>query len=167
MNLQEPNFVRDLYEICTKYNVPTKYFEIEITESVAFENLETLTRVFNELKNYGFHISIDDFGTGYSSLNMLKNLPVDVLKIDRTFLAGSGKNERANNIIAHVISLALSLHMKTICEGIETIDQVDLLSKLGCDMAQGFYFARPMPIDDYEKLLYADVANANTNMIIN
>ncbi|MDR2531380.1 MAG: EAL domain-containing protein [Oscillospiraceae bacterium] len=155
MNLQEPRFVRDLYEICTKYNVPTKYFEIEITESVAFENLETLTRVFNELKNYGFHISIDDFGTGYSSLNMLKNLPVDVLKIDRSFLADA-KDERANNIISHVISLALSLHMKTICEGIETEEQVNLLSGLNCDMAQGFYFARPMPIDDYEKLLYSD-----------
>ncbi|MCL2018506.1 MAG: EAL domain-containing protein [Oscillospiraceae bacterium] len=155
MNLQEPHFVRDLYDICTKYNVPTKYFEIEITESVAFENLETLTRVFNELKNYGFHISIDDFGTGYSSLNMLKNLPVDVLKIDRSFLSDA-KNERANNIISHVISLALSLHMKTICEGIETEEQVNLLSSLRCDMAQGFYFARPMPIEDYEKLLYSD-----------
>jgi diguanylate cyclase (GGDEF)-like protein len=156
INLSEPNFVRDLYEICTKYNVPTKYFEIEITESVAFENLDVLTRVFNELKNYGFHISIDDFGTGYSSLNMLKNLPVDVLKIDRAFLTDTGKNERANNIISHVIQLALSLHMKTICEGIETIEQVNLLNELGCDMAQGFYFARPMPIDDYEKLLYGE-----------
>lgn len=155
MNLQETNFVRDLYEICNKYNVPTKYFEIEITESVAFENLETLTRVFNELKNYGFHISIDDFGTGYSSLNMLKNLPVDVLKIDRSFLSDT-HNERANNIIHHVIELALSLHMKTICEGIETIEQVNLLSELKCDMAQGFYFARPMPIEEYEKLLYSD-----------
>jgi diguanylate cyclase (GGDEF)-like protein len=155
MNLQEPNFVRDLYDICNKYNVPTKYFEIEITESVAFENLDILTRVFNELKNYGFHISIDDFGTGYSSLNMLKNLPVDVLKIDRSFLSDT-QNERANNIIHHVINLAMSLHMKTICEGIETIEQVDLLTELKCDMAQGFYFARPMPIEEYEKKLYSD-----------
>jgi diguanylate cyclase (GGDEF)-like protein len=157
INLHEPNFVRDLYEICNKYNVPTRYFEIEITESVAFENLDTLTRVFNELKNYGFHISIDDFGTGYSSLNMLKNLPVDILKIDRSFLTDT-HNERANNIIHHVINLAMSLHMKTICEGIETIEQVNLLSDLKCDMAQGFYFARPMPIDEYEKLLYSDTA---------
>jgi diguanylate cyclase (GGDEF)-like protein len=157
MNLQEPNFVRDLYDICNKYNVPTKYFEIEITESVAFENLDILTRVFNELKNYGFHISIDDFGTGYSSLNMLKNLPVDVLKIDRSFLSDT-QNERANNIIHHVINLAMSLHMKTICEGIETIEQVDLLTRLQCDMAQGFYFARPMPIEEYEKKLYGETA---------
>ncbi|MCL2698200.1 MAG: GGDEF domain-containing protein [Oscillospiraceae bacterium] len=160
MNLQEPNFVRDLYEICNKYNVPTKYFEIEITESVAFENLDILTRVFNELKNYGFHISIDDFGTGYSSLNMLKNLPVDVLKIDRSFLSDT-HNERANNIINHVIKLAMSLHMKTICEGIETEEQVNLLSSLNCDMAQGFYFARPMPIEEYEKLLYSDAMVTN------
>ncbi|MCL2077822.1 MAG: GGDEF domain-containing protein [Oscillospiraceae bacterium] len=161
VNLQQPNFVRDLYRICNKYNVPTKYFEIEITESVAFENLEILTRVFNELKNYGFYISIDDFGTGYSSLNMLKDLPVDVLKIDRSFLTDSGKNERANSIISHVIKLALSLHMKTICEGIETSDQVSLLSGLGCDMAQGFYFDRPMSIEEYEKKLYSHYPNTN------
>ncbi|MCL2636737.1 MAG: GGDEF domain-containing protein [Oscillospiraceae bacterium] len=160
MNLQEPDFVRELYEICNKYNVPTKYFEIEITESVAFENLDILTRVFNELKNYGFHISIDDFGTGYSSLNMLKNLPVDVLKIDRSFLSDT-HNERANNIIHHVINLAMSLQMKTICEGIETIEQVNLLSDLKCDMAQGFYFARPMPIEEYEKQLYSDALAVN------
>ena len=156
MNLQKPSFVHDLYEICAKYEVPTKYFEIEITESVAFENLDVLTRVFRELKNYGFHISIDDFGTGYSSLNMLKNLPVDILKIDRTFLTET-YDKRANDILSHVISLALALHMRTICEGIETKDQADLLKGFGCDMAQGFYFARPMPIEEYEKLVYSNV----------
>jgi diguanylate cyclase (GGDEF)-like protein len=156
VNISDENFVRDLYDICTKYNVPTKYFEIEITESIAFENLEALTRVINELKSYGFHISIDDFGTGYSSLNMLKDLSVDVLKIDRAFLNDSGNSMRANNIISHVISLALSLEMKTICEGIETLEQATLLSELGCDMAQGYYFARPMPIEEYEKLLYGE-----------
>ncbi|MCL2108009.1 MAG: GGDEF domain-containing protein [Oscillospiraceae bacterium] len=154
MNLYQPNFAREMYDICAKYEVPTKYFEVEITESVAFENLDVLTRVFRELKNYGFHISIDDFGTGYSSLNMLRNLPVDILKIDRSFLTES-YDKRANDILSHVISLALALHMKTICEGIETKDQAELLKGFGCDMAQGFYFARPMPIEEYEKLLYS------------
>lgn len=155
VNLQEVHFVHDLYEICNRYNVPTKYFEIEITESVAFESLDILTRVFKELKSYGFHISIDDFGTGYSSLNMLKDLPVDVLKIDRAFLTDSAHN-RAAKIIEHVILLAMSLDMRTICEGIETKEQVTLLKGLGCDMAQGFYFARPMPIADYARLIYGE-----------
>ena len=154
-NLDDPTFVQNLADICQRYNLSTKYFEIEITESVAFENLEVLIRVFNELKHFGFHISIDDFGTGYSSLNMLKDLHADVLKIDRAFLTDAiDPNDRASAIISHVISLALALKMKTICEGIETFDQAKLLNNLGCDMAQGFYFAKPMPIPEFERRVF-------------
>lgn len=155
VHLQESNFTKRLYDISRRYNVPTSYFEIEITESAAFENLEVISHVFAELKDYGFHISIDDFGTGYSSLNMLKDLSVDVLKIDRAFLLGAEGNKRACEIISHVISLALALKMKTICEGVETEEQAKLLKDLGCDMAQGYLYARPMPVSDYERLLYS------------
>ncbi|MGN0596797.1 MAG: putative bifunctional diguanylate cyclase/phosphodiesterase, partial [Ruminiclostridium sp.] len=154
VHLQDAGFVGKLAEICRRYGVPPEIFEIEITESAAFENLDVLERVFRELKEYGFHISIDDFGTGYSSLNMLKNLPVDVLKIDREFLSGAEENQRACDIIAHVISLAVALNMKTISEGIETEEQAQLLTKLGCNMAQGFYFARPVPVEEFEKRAY-------------
>lgn len=154
VHLQDAGFVNKLAEICRRYNVPPEVFEIEITESAAFENLDVLERVFKELKEFGFHISIDDFGTGYSSLNMLKNLPVDVLKIDREFLSGAEENKRACDIIAHVISLAVALNMKTISEGIETEEQAQLLTKLGCNMAQGFYFAKPVPVEEFEKRAY-------------
>lgn len=154
VHLQDAGFVNKLAEICKRYNVPPEVFEIEITESAAFENLDVLERVFRELKEFGFHISIDDFGTGYSSLNMLKNLPVDVLKIDREFLSGAEENQRACDIIAHVISLAVALNMKTISEGIETEEQAQLLTKLGCNMAQGFYFAKPVPVEEFEKRAY-------------
>ena len=89
---------------------------------------------------------------------MLKDLPVDVLKIDRSFLTeGADENENASRIIGCVVSLATSLNISTICEGIETKEQAALLHKLGCNMAQGFYFARPMPVEDYEKLTYGTV----------
>lgn len=154
VHLQDKDFVIKLSDICKKYNVSPSYFEIEITESAAFENLEVLCRVFEELKQEGFHISIDDFGSGYSSLNMLKDLPVDVLKIDRAFLSGAETNNRAQEIVSHVVSLALALEMKTICEGLETKEQVELVKRVGCQMAQGYFFARPMPISDYEKLAF-------------
>lgn len=153
VHLHDEDFVDTLVDICAKYSVPTCYFEIEITESAADENLDVLMNVFGRLRKNGFKISIDDFGTGYSSLNMLKDLPVDVLKIDREFL-GKNSSESAKIIIAHVISLAMSLNIKTICEGIETEEQAHLLDELGCNMAQGFFFARPMPVEEYEKLAF-------------
>lgn len=155
LHLRSKHFVEDLVAICNKYDIATKYFEIEITESAAYENLDILLLVFEKIKKVGFHVSIDDFGTGYSSLNMLKDLKVDVLKIDRSFLTESAdENENASRIIACVVALAASLNISTICEGIETKEQADLLKKLGCNMAQGYFFARPMPVADYEKLAY-------------
>ena len=117
--------------------------------------------MFRELKEYGFNISIDDFGSGYSSLNMLKDLPADVLKIDRAFLAETDSNKRANDILGHVIRMASSLGMHTICEGIETDEQAKLLGGLGCEMAQGFYFAKPMPSDYFEEILKGNSKTIN------
>jgi diguanylate cyclase (GGDEF)-like protein len=154
-HIHHPGFVSELAAICAKYEVPTKYFEIEITESAAYEDMDILCDIFREIKDVGFHVSIDDFGTGYSSLNMLKDLPVDVLKIDRSFLTeNADEHESASIIIGCVVSLAAALEISTICEGIETKEQAMLLTKLGCNMAQGFFFARPMPVADYEKLTY-------------
>ena len=153
VHLRDPQFVEKLNDICVSHGVPTSSIEIEITESAAYESLDVLTTVFKQLKDYGFHISIDDFGSGYSSLNMLKDLPADVLKIDRAFLDESNSNKRANDILGHVIRMATSLGMHTICEGIETDEQARLLGGLGCEMAQGFYFAKPMPSDSFEEIL--------------
>ena len=155
LHFTNPDFVDTLRKFCEEYEIETKYFEIEITESAAYENINILMDVFSKIKAAGFHVSIDDFGTGYSSLNMLKDLPVDVLKIDRSFLTeNADEEENASKIIGCVVSLASSLDISTICEGIETKEQASLLSKLGCNMAQGFYFARPMPVKDYEKLVF-------------
>lgn len=155
LHLRDDDFVQTLSNYCREYDIDPKYFEIEITESAAYENIDILMDIFRQIKAAGFHVSIDDFGTGYSSLNMLKDLPVDVLKIDRSFLTeNADETENASKIIGCVVSLASSLNISTICEGIETKEQAYLLKKLGCDMAQGFYFARPMPVAEYEKMVY-------------
>lgn len=155
LHLRNDDFVQTLSNYCKEYDIDPKYFEIEITESAAYENIDILMDIFRQIKAAGFHVSIDDFGTGYSSLNMLKDLPVDVLKIDRSFLTeNADETENASKIIGCVVSLASSLNISTICEGIETKEQANLLKKLGCDMAQGFYFARPMPVAEYEKMVY-------------
>lgn len=161
VHLKDPQFVKKLNDICITHGVSTSSIEIEITESAAYESLDVLTTVFKQLKEYGFHISIDDFGSGYSSLNMLKDLPADVLKIDRAFLAESNSNKRANDILGYVIRMAGSLGMHTICEGIETNEQAKLLGGLGCEMAQGFYFAKPMPSDSFEEILKGNSKTIN------
>lgn len=160
-HLRDPQFVEKLNDICLSHGVSTSSIEIEITESAAYGSLDVLTAVFKQLKDYGFHISIDDFGSGYSSLNMLKDLPADVLKIDRAFLAESNSNKRANDILGYVIRMAGSLGMHTICEGIETDEQAKLLGGLGCEMAQGFYFAKPMPSDSFEEILRGNSKTIN------
>ncbi len=161
VHLKDSHFVEKLTEICKSHGVPTSRIEIEITESAAYESLDVLRGVFAQLKNSGFVISIDDFGSGYSSLNMLKDLPVDVLKIDRAFLVepDAEGNRRANEILGYVIKMAACLGMQTICEGIETVEQATLLRELGCGMAQGYYFAKPMPRSDFEQILNGDNDN--------
>lgn len=160
-HLRDPQFVEKLNDICLSHGVSTSSIEIEITESAAYGSLDVLTAVFKQLRDYGFHISIDDFGSGYSSLNMLKDLPADVLKIDRAFLAESNSNKRANDILGYVIRMAGSLGMHTICEGIETDEQAKLIGGLGCEMAQGFYFAKPMPSDSFEEILRGNSKTIN------
>ena len=160
-HLRDPQFVEKLNDICLSHGVSTSSIEIEITESAAYGSLDVLTAVFKQLRDYGFHISIDDFGSGYSSLNILKDLPADVLKIDRAFLAESNSNKRANDILGYVIRMAGSLGMHTICEGIETDEQAKLLGGLGCEMAQGFYFAKPMPSDSFEEILRGNSKTIN------
>ena len=160
-HLRDPQFVEKLNDICLSHGVSTSSIEIEITESAAYGSLDVLTAAFKQLRDYGFHISIDDFGSGYSSLNMLKDLPADVLKIDRAFLEESNSNKRANDILGYVIRMAGSLGMHTICEGIETDEQAKLLGGLGCEMAQGFYFAKPMPSDSFEEILRGNSKTIN------
>ena len=105
------------------------------------------------LQKEGFSILMDDFGSGYSSLNVLKDIAVDVLKIDMKFLSDTDREGRSQNILASVVRMAKWLNLPVIAEGVERREQVDFLHSVGCEYVQGFYFARPMPVSDYEKLV--------------
>ena len=115
------------------------------------ENKARLLKAMNEIKKAGFDISVDDFGSGFSSLGLLKDIPANVIKLDKSFL-GDG-TDKEHIIINSVISMAKDLDLKTVAEGVEDKTQADLLRKMGCDIAQGYLYAKPMPEKDFEQLL--------------
>lgn len=153
LHLRNPNFVSDIAAAVERYRIPPHLIEVELTESAMLDNESLLIRVLEQLHEHGFTLSMDDFGSGYSSLGLLKNLPVDVVKLDKTFLSENRDRERARTVIASMIQMARNLDICTVAEGVETQAQIDLLTELGCDIVQGFYFARPMPLQDLDLLL--------------
>ncbi|MBQ8798561.1 MAG: bifunctional diguanylate cyclase/phosphodiesterase [Lachnospiraceae bacterium] len=156
IHLYERDIVSGLVEVVKKHDVPPEYIEFELTESAFYDETDSLLRVMSEIKEAGFRLSMDDFGSGYSSLNLLRRLPVDVLKLDRVFLEDCDEEDdglRGKRIVMHVISMAKDLRMEVLAEGVETADQKDFLKDARCDMIQGYYYARPMPIKEFE-LLY-------------
>ncbi len=154
VNLYNPNLVELLTGLVKKYDIPISLLNLELTESAYMENPGVMENMIHRLQDAGFTIFMDDFGSGYSSLNTLKNIPVDVLKIDMAFLVGNTSLGRNECILASVIRMAGWLEIPVVMEGVETAEQVDFLKSVGCGYVQGYYFARPMPVEDYEKLVY-------------
>lgn len=150
IHLGNPNLVKDLIKIVKANHIESRQIEIELTESAVFGNANQLIEMMGELKAVGFKISIDDFGSGYSSLNLLKDLPADILKIDKAFLSEATNSGRGKTIVKNIVSMAKDLGLLTVAEGVETKDQVDFLTEIGCDIAQGYFYAKPMPIKDFE-----------------
>lgn len=160
VNISRVHFIQeDLAEhicrIVDEYNVPHNLIELELTESAFFDDKGVLLKTIQKLKEFGFLISMDDFGSGYSSLNSLKELPLDVVKLDAGFFRDSDETGRGKLIVGDTISLAKKLDMKIVAEGIETREQVDFLANMNCDLIQGYYFAKPMPIDEFETKAFA------------
>ena len=156
VNISRAHFTKeDLAEhICSivdKYQVPHSVIELELTESAFFDDKEVLLKTVKKLREAGFPVSMDDFGAGYSSLNSLKELQLDVLKLDADFFRGTESRERGMVIVSEVIDLAKKLNMKIVAEGIESREQVDFLTEQECDLIQGYFFARPMPIAEFEE----------------
>ncbi len=144
--------VVDFFEkITEKHDVDPGLLNIEITETAMVNNPEQLLRIVDRLHRRGFHVEIDDFGSGYSSLKMLKDLNADVLKIDRGFLQHTVHEEKMKTILSSIIQMAHALGMDVITEGVETREMVNMLFKMGCRRFQGFYFSRPIPLDEFEK----------------
>ena len=147
----ESDLAEQIRDTVDKYQTPHNLIEIELTESAFFDDKKAMLETIKKLKSYGFSVSMDDFGSGYSSLNSLKDMPLDVLKLDAEFFHSSSEDaERGEIVVSEAIKLAKSLNMKTVAEGVEIKEQVDFLAEEGCDMIQGYYYAKPMPGSDYE-----------------
>ena len=140
-------------EIRDKYQIPPQLLEIEFTESIVFDNTGFLLAIVKSLKENGFSCSIDDFGKGYSSLSLLKELPVDILKIDSYFFLENNDRTRDLALVRSIIELVHKFNIRTVAEGIEEPQQVEYLKKFECDYVQGYVFYRPMPQAKFEALL--------------
>lgn len=153
LHLNNPAYVDTLKSIIKKYDIDPGVIELEITESAFFCNMDIIFDITRRLHNIGFRLSIDDFGSGYSALNILKDIFMDVLKIDREFLKETSNTVRGKKIIKNIIMMSKDLGMETVAEGVETKEQVKFLREYGCDLAQGYYYAKPMPMEDFNALL--------------
>ncbi len=148
------NLAEHICSIVDEFKVPHEFIELELTESAFFDDKSVLLTTVRKLKEFGFKVSMDDFGAGYSSLNSLKELPLDIIKLDAEFFRSVDDISRSNLIVGETITLAKKLGMQIVAEGIETREQVDFLAEQNCDLIQGFYFSKPLPVAEFEEQAY-------------
>ena len=141
------SLVQDLLSSCQRFSVDPQCLEFELTESSMLADLDLAIDISNQLQQAGFHVALDDFGTGYSSLSYIQNLPVNVIKLDYSFVKKIPQDIRSGYVVEHIISLAHKLGLVVVAEGVEEVDQLHYLGNLKVDMIQGFYFYKPMPLD--------------------
>ena len=153
LHLSNVNFVEEFMQLVNKYEIPANLLELELTETMVLDNVENAILTMQQLQKKGFLVSIDDFGSGYSSLNLLKDLKMDILKLDREFFREGELRKQDKIIVSNIIQMAKQLDMKVISEGVETTNQSEFLREIRCDMAQGYLYAKPMPIPEFERFL--------------
>jgi EAL domain-containing protein (putative c-di-GMP-specific phosphodiesterase class I) len=163
--LAEPGLVASVRDSIRALGIEPSWLHLEVTETALVTDVEASTALLGELKALGVGIAIDDFGTGRASLSYLHRYPVDVVKIDRSFVASLGSGGRADAVSRAVIQLAHDLHISTVAEGVEAAEQIQLLRRLGCDLAQGYHFSRPLPAGELLPLLEATAPFASAVMI--
>lgn len=149
-NIYKENYIKSIIDIIDKYGIPHNLIELEFTESIFTENVDILTLTIDRLHKESISIAMDDFGSGYSSFNMLKNFNIDVLKLDKEFLKEEANKEKGRLVIESIIIMAKKLNIVTVAEGVETEEQVEFLKKIGCDILQGYYYSKPIEINEYE-----------------
>jgi len=150
---KQPNLIDTIVNILKQTEVDPHHLELEITESIAMEDVDFTIKMLNRLREMGIGISIDDFGTGFSSLNYLRRLPLSTLKIDQTFIADIGTSLYGAEIVSTIIALAHNLDLRVIAEGVEAEEQARFLQDKGCSIMQGFLLGKPLPAQDVEQLL--------------
>lgn len=147
--IMNPDYVKHVEKMVNRYQIPLENLEIEITETVFFDEKEKMIEVVNQLKNIGIVLAMDDFGSGFSSLNILKDVPFDVLKIDREFFSETNTSETSILILEKIVEMAKGLGIEVVCEGVETKEQVEVLRNIGCERVQGYFYGRPIPFDEF------------------
>lgn len=152
VNIYNPHLIEDFKNLIVKYQIPPELLNLELTESAFVEDQDLVMETMKKLHALGFRIMMDDFGSGYSSLNILKDMELDYLKIDMKFLQNQEGNDRGEKVLTSVIRMAKWLQIPSIVEGVETKEQAELLRDIGCEYAQGYYFAKPMTVEAYEEL---------------
>ncbi len=154
VSLYNPRLVEQICELTKQYGIPRHLLQFELTESAYTQNQTAIRELMAKFRENGFTVLMDDFGSGYSSLNVLKDIVVDILKIDMKFLSDAEAKKRSEDILASVVDMSKKLNMPVVAEGVEKEEQVAFLRSIGCDYVQGYYFGKPMPVADYEKLVY-------------
>lgn len=164
VHIKEKHFLENLEKICRKYGVPVNGIELELTESAFLNNPDIIMDAAVKIKEKGFQLSMDDFGTGFSSLSLLKDIPVDIIKLDKTFFQNR-MTEKEKIIISHVIQMTRELQIEVVSEGIETKEHERFLKEIGCDVAQGFLYARPEPLEVHEAKLWKDLKHRKQRQV--
>lgn len=153
--LEYERFLDDLRELIRTYRIPTEFIEFEITETALMQNIQVVIPILQEIKTLGIKLSVDDFGKGYSSMTYLKKLPLDTLKVDKEFIADIEHDSEDRSIVAAILAMAKALKLDTVAEGIETEGHAAILQAMQCDISQGYYYSKPLEIDDLLKLLHS------------
>ena len=147
--INNPDYVKNVEKVMKRYDTDVNLIQLEITENVFFDQREKMVEVVNQLKTLGLELAMDDFGSGYSSLNILKDVPFDILKIDKDFFDETFISNASTVILQKILEMAKELSIDVICEGVETKEQVEMLKDFGCHAVQGYFYGRPMPVDEF------------------
>ncbi|MBQ8800551.1 MAG: bifunctional diguanylate cyclase/phosphodiesterase [Lachnospiraceae bacterium] len=158
----QPRFVEKLEELRMKYDVPVKYLRVEITESAIVGGSDRVNEIVKRLRACGYVVEMDDFGSGYSSLNVLREVDLDIIKLDMLFLSEKANNNRGGTIISSIVRMAKWLDMPVIAEGVETMGQADFLRSIGCEYIQGYLYSKPLPEEEFEELLGKSTLDVTT-----
>ena len=151
----QPNLIEQIDQVLENLKLDSKNLKLEITESAIMDNSELASQLFEQLKKRNIQLSLDDFGTGYSSLSYLHRFPLDIIKIDRSFISNLDLIGKNLEVVQAILNLAHHLGMSVVAEGIETPEQLSLLRLLGCELAQGYLFAQPLDVEAAETLLFS------------
>ena len=161
-HLRNEGLSQRIFALIDKYKVDPNYLEIELTEMSGYDNYEKLEQFIKEMKSKGVHISIDDFGTGYSSLNLLTDLEVDTVKLDRSYSVRLDKETEKTKVLIHnIVNMVHELGYSVIAEGVEKEEQADFLREIGCSMVQGYLYDKPLPLEEFEKRLLGQIKYHN------